>query len=351
MKKYLFLFLVIFSTNMYSQEKDKNSIDWLKQISSRISVNGYAQAGYTWQHKDGKDINTFDIKRTLLWAKADITDRWSFLFMHDFSSVVQEFYTDYRFSKGKELTVRVGQFKNSYSIENPLSPTKLELVNVCSQGVSYLAGCGSDPLFGIQYGRDLGMKIYGLLFNNHIYYELALMNGQGVNVKDKNNKKDVIARLDYRPTENIRIVASGQLGTGHAMASSIYNPEISIGEDYTRNRWSVGAEWKSRVNDVDYWKVRPSSIRGELLGGRDGKADSYGGYVTASIPLCKELDAIGSIDYFNYNKDLDMDQTNYTIGVQHWFHRQCRVQLQYTYSDSGYDANASLLQAQLQVAF
>jgi hypothetical protein len=59
--------------------------------------------------------------------------------MHDFSSVVQEFYTDYRFTGGKELSVRLGQFKNSYSMQNPLSPTKLDLIDCYSQSVLYLA--------------------------------------------------------------------------------------------------------------------------------------------------------------------------------------------------------------------
>ena len=47
--------------------------------------------------------------------------------MHDFNSVVQEFYTDYRVTKDNAMTVRFGQFKHSYTMENPLSPTMLEM--------------------------------------------------------------------------------------------------------------------------------------------------------------------------------------------------------------------------------
>jgi hypothetical protein len=116
--------------------------------------------------------------------------------------------------------------------------------------------------------------IYGDLFKNHLYYELAVMQGQGINIKDKNNKKDVIARLDIRPVENFRVVVSGQLGTGHAVATSKYNPDIKVGDDYKRNRWSAGAEWKSHVKGVDYWKNRAASVHGELLGGKDGDVKS-----------------------------------------------------------------------------
>ena len=210
-KKAILLTAVAFmSLTVAAQEQGKKKTievpDWVANLKERIELHGYGQAGYTWKRQDGKSTNTVDLKRTLFWAKARITDRWSFLFMHDFSSVVQEFYTDFRITNNNALTVRFGQFKNSYTLENPLSPTKMELIDVYSQGVTYLSGCGSDPLFGVQYGRDLGLMLYGNLFANHLYYELAVMQGQGINVKDKNNQKDVILRLDYRPVENWRIV-------------------------------------------------------------------------------------------------------------------------------------------------
>ena len=104
--------------------------DWMKDVSDRIQLHGYAQGGYTYTHLGGKNTNSFNIKRVLFWANAQITDRWSFLFMHDFSSVVQEFYTDFRITRNKALTVRLGQFKNCLSLENPLSPTAMEAIDV-----------------------------------------------------------------------------------------------------------------------------------------------------------------------------------------------------------------------------
>ena len=190
-----------------AQQKDSD-IDWMKDFTSRITLNGYAQGGWSYQDPNGQKTNAYNLKRTLLWAKARITDRWSFMFMHDFSSVVQEFYTDYRLSKGNELTVRLGQFKHSYTMENPMSPTQLELVDVYSQAVLYLAGEGPDPLNGVNYGRDMGLEVYGDLAKGVLHYELALMSGQGINRKDLNNQKDFIAKLELRPVDGFRVVAS-----------------------------------------------------------------------------------------------------------------------------------------------
>ena len=115
-----------------SEQGKKTELDWLKDVSDRVELHGYAQGGFNYTHQGGEDKGTFELKRILFWANAQITDRWSFLFMHDFSSVVQEFYTDYRFTNNKALTVRLGQFKNGVSLENPLSPTAMEAIDVYS---------------------------------------------------------------------------------------------------------------------------------------------------------------------------------------------------------------------------
>ena len=315
--------------------------DWTKNFTERIQFFGYAQGGYSWQDSNNSQVNDFNLKRTLLWAKARITDRWSFLFMHDFSSVVQEYYADYRVSNDKSLNVRLGQFKHSYTLENPLSPTQLELVDVYSQAVLFLAGEGPDPLNGVNYGRDMGLMVYGDVLDGHVHYELALMNGQGVNRRDGNNQKDVIARLEYKPVAGLRLVASGQKGTGHAEDEAAWNPGVKVGDDYRRDRLSIGGEWKSKG----------LSLRSEYLAGKDGKANSRGAYLTGCVTVAKNLDVVGSADYFDRNTKLDYKQTNATIGLQYWFYKKCRVQAQYTRCWRSFDTDYNWLQAQVQVAF
>ncbi len=323
-------------TDSVEQKKLKQLVE---TFADRFEFHGYAQAGYTYRDAEPTTTNTFDIKRVLFWAKVKVTDRWSFLFMHDFSSVVQEFYTDYRVHEA--FNVRFGQFKNSYSLENPLSPTKLELIECYSQAVLFLSGCGTDPLYGVQYGRDLGLMFYGTCLDNHFYYELALMNGQGINRKDGNKQKDIIARLDYRPIEGLRFVATAQRGEGHAIDSSAYNPEIKKGDNYRRDRLSIGAEY---INP----KFR---VRTEYLSGKDGKVNLWGYYCTVGLPLYKKLEAIASFDYFERNVSKDMDQTNYTAGLQYWFFNKCRAQVQYTRCCPFNIKDYNHVQVQMQVAF
>lgn len=322
--------------------------DWTRELVSRIQLHGYAQGGLNYSHKGGTDTNTFELKRVLFWANAQITDRWSFLFMHDFSSVVQEYYTDFRVTDNKALTIRLGQFKTGLSYENPLSPTSQEAIDVYSEGVTFLTGCGSDPLLGVQYGRDLGLSLFGETNDGKFRYELDIMNGQGINKKDGNAEKDFIGRLEWRPVKGMNIVATGQIGRGHAIAKSLYNPEIEIGQNYKRNRWTAGFDYKSKC----------LNLHGEYLEGRDGNAASRGAYVTGSVPLVQDkLDFVGSYDFFNFNTDLGMDQHKAIAGLQYWFYKKCRFQVQYiyksAYTENGqffYGANHGIM-CQMQIRF
>ena len=312
---------VLSSTAAMGQKSEE---DWLKDFSDRLQFHAYAQGGFNYTHKEGEDTQTFELKRILFWANAQITKRWSVLFMHDFSSVVQEFYTDYRFSNNKALTVRLGQFKNGLSYENPLSPTAMEAIDVYSEGVTYLTGCGSDPLLGVQYGRDLGLAVFGETNDGKLRYEVEVMNGQGINKKDGNKEKDFIGRLEYRPAKGLNLVATGQIGRGHAIAESVYNPDIHTGDNYKRNRWTAGFDYKSK----DF------NVHGEYLEGKDGSTTSRGAYVTGNVPLGKGIDLVGSYDFFNFNTDLDMDQHKVIAGLQYWFFRKCRLQVQYVYKSA-----------------
>ena len=276
-------------------------------------------------------------------AHGKITDRWTCDFMYDFynGGMLLEVYTDYRIFSG--LTARIGEFKVPYTIENELSPTTVELINCYSQSVCYLAGVsGSDKCYGMTSGRDIGMMIHGKLFHDFLQYKVAVMNGQGLNTKDKNSQKDVVGNLMIYPLEWLSVGGSFIRGTGHAIADSEYTG-IKTGENYAKKRWSAGGVvTTSRFN-----------LRTEYLGGKDRNVKSEGFYATGSVCFARSLDFIASFDYFNPNKAADFKQNNYIAGVQYWFYPRCRLQAQYTFCDKKGNGqkDSNLIQAQVQVRF
>lgn len=341
MKRILLSCLLLLSIHtLKAQDTRLNNV--VNTLKERITLAGYAQVGYTYDDAGEKASNTFDLKRAIFMARGKITDKWSCYFMYSFANTgkILEAYTEYRFLP--QLTARIGQFKTMYTIENPMSPCFVELINCYSQAVNYLAGInGSDPLYGSNSGRDMGILIYGDLFKKKLSYNLAVMNGQGINLKDKNNQKDIVGSLMVHPLDWLSVGGSFVKGKGCAVAASSVNPDIAIADSYTRNRWSAGATIQTK----------PVSLRTEYLAGKDGHVKSDGYYATASVHVLPKFDIVASYDYFNKDKAQDYKQSNYVAGVQWWFYPKCRLQAQYTYCDPHKGENSNLLQAQLQVRF
>ena len=167
------------------------------------------------------------------------------------------------------------------------------------------------------------------------------MNGQGINLKDKNNQKDIVGNLMLNPIKELSIGGSFIKGKGCAVATSSINPDIKVGDNYTRNRWSVGAKLTTK----------PLDLRTEYLAGKDGRIKSAGYYATASIHVLPKFDIIASYDYLNKDKASDIKQSNYIAGMQWWFYPKCRLQVQYTYCDRHLEEKSNLIQTQIQVRF
>ena len=334
---------------------------WAGAVGSRLKVTGYAQAGYNATlNEKVNNTNSFEMRRVILMVGANITPNFFAFFMHDFKSgSMQEYYMEYRMNKA--FNVRLGQSKKEFSMENPMSPTVLESIGPMSQGVFWLNGY--DPLISNGSGRDMGLLIYGDVLGGRLRYAAEVLNGGQINTSDKNNQKNFVGKLEYKFLPNLRIGVSGEIGHGYSVAYSPYNPDLydnvaKQGQTYRQNRWAFSGEWKSEKTGTDYYKNRCASVRGEVLGGMDGNVHSFGGYVSAAIPVYKQLDVVAMVDNYNYNTKKNYLQTNLMAGLQVWLHTKCRLQLQYTYcalssahrADIG-KTNCSEIDAQVQVAF
>ena len=354
MKKILLVLLfVAFGAMAYSQ----NSLLQLGDVQ-KISLHGFAQANYDYTSVNGTTSNDFNFKHVVLIADASLTDRLSFRLMTDMASpnnlylLLQEYYAQYNFAPW--LKVRMGQFKTPYTIENVMIPTLIGALNM-NESVRYMAGVVGDPLYGLMAGRDQGIMVMGDLLPDGdnrplMSYSIGLFNGAGVNQRDNNDNKDLVAMLNVMPLKDVQLSASCIVGRGTARADSPFSG-IVTGEEYTRNRWSVGVKAK-------FWRL---NVRGEWMGGVDGSTPMCGGYAELWIRTLPKLDVVLDIDYLNRNSDLSLEQqkaipsavqtTNYTVGLQYWIYRTCRIATQYVYSDSPTAPVTHLWATQVQMAF
>ena len=334
--------------NAFAQtSKDYHFSDVLNKLDEHLSVHGYAQGGYIYDDQATPD-NTFRIDRIVGFVNGKVTNKWDCYFMYSFSgdnkSHALELWTEYHFTPA--FNVKIGEFKTPFSIESPLSPTVLAF-NTMSQASNYLMGnTAADVKYGSNSGRDQGLQISGDLIpyndKNLLTYQLAIMNGQGINVSDKNNQKDLVWSLTFHPNQKLDLNVSSMKGKGYALANEY---EIKAGDNYTRNRASVGLEYKGD----------PFEVRTEYIYGKDGNHHSEGYYATAGYHVTPQFDLLASYDYFNKNKDIThQNEVDYKMGVQYWFYPRCRVQLQYTYKDRDNQLdqeNNNLVEALVQVRF
>ena len=339
--------LMMLGTGNICAQKSANSI--FNAIKERVSLSGYAQAGFSslWlptASSEKENYNTFDVKRITLRDNVAITDKWSVTFISDFAKRYTnlELYTSFRTCSG--FGIRLGQFKTAFSIENQLSPTTIETISCGSMATNFLAaGNGSDPLMGAQSGRDVGLEIYGDLFNEILGYRLGVLNGQGINTLDGSKHKTLEGSLTLRPIECLSFTGSFMSGKTAALNDApikINSKQIMAGDLYDRSRWSVGGMFRSKYFD----------LRSEYLEGKDDDMISKGFYVTGVGRLFKNLDIIGSYDFMDLYERQQVH--NITAGLQYWFFPKCRLQAQYVLSNpKGEYNNTHALLTQVQVAF
>ena len=324
---------------------------------SKLTLFGYAQTQFDMTKTGPETKNSFTMMRVILMANAELTRKLSFFLMIDAASTqaskhLHEYYAQYAFMP--ELKVRVGQFKTPYTLENIISPTLLGTVNL-NEGTRYMAGIAGDPLYGNYVGRDLGAMVTGDAIkarDGHYYlnYSLGVFNGAGMNLRDNNKHKDVAAMINILPTKNITLSGSFIIGKGNAQANDMFGT-IAEGTDYTRNRWSVGAE-------VNY---NPMKLRTEFMQGRNGDINNRAFYAELWCRVFRNFDVVLDYDYLNKNTSMSKEArdafpawtrtNNYMVGLQYWVYKACRISTQYIFSDRNTGPDTKAWITQFQIAF
>ena len=324
---------------------------------SKLTLFGYAQTQFDMTKTGAETKNSFSMTRIILMANAELTRKLSFFLMIDVASTqaakhLHEYFAQYAFMP--ELKVRIGQFKTPYTLENIISPTLLGTVNL-NEGTRYMAGIAGDPLYGNYVGRDLGAMITGDAIkarDGHYYlnYSLGVFNGAGMNLRDNNKHKDVAAMLNILPIKDITLSGSFIIGKGNAQVDDMFGT-IAQGTDYTRNRWSVGAE-------VNY---KPLKLRTEYMQGRNGDINNRAFYAELWCRLFRNFDVVLDFDYLDKNTSLSKEARdafpawtrthNYLVGLQYWVYKACRISTQYIYSNRNTGPDTKSWLTQFQIAF
>lgn len=294
-------------------------------------LSGYVQAGYEWS--DGS--SSFFIKRVRLDLWGALARTLDYRVQLEFASSPKIVDAYLHYKPFRQLNFKLGEYKIPFTIENTdYVPLKFELIEypLALQrlmgfaepiGGRYVGGAmqGGETLKDT--GRDMGLTLHGSFFpcgeRALLSYDVGVFNGAGINLRDNNRSKDVVARLTLRPVRGLTL--SGSWYGGEYGADCLERQRVSAGVCYDRGR---------------------GVVRGEWIGGRTGYAateeyaagtfDSSGWYVLGGVRLTPTLMPVVRYDtLLPDTASADSRQTNWTAGILWQPVRYLRCQLNYTY--------------------
>ena len=353
----LTLFILMVFSISYAQNNE-NKIQKIKNAfqSESFNLSGYGHIQYNISEypersfASGKANNSIDITRAFLFAsgKLGTDNQFGYMLIFDFgpNSKFYELYGEWLPSKA--INLRFGQFKVPFTIENPISLSRIETINP-SRSVSAMSGGSSDfnqfELDGrivSKTGRDAGLQLSGNLFPEDNFYRLeyytGLFNGTGMNTKDNNNHKDFVGTICFNPSKEFKFG-----GSVYAGKYPQFMQYYLLGNSLSTRRWTIGAEYKGAqfCSRVEYIQSNDGDLK------RNGY---YGMLLWKSVP--DEWEFVWKYDYYNndvlFNKNAIHD---ITLGVNYYFTYMSRIQLNYIYTDNQAVGKNNALAVQFQVFF
>ena len=306
-----------------------------------MRFSGYGQ--FLYRYTDVGDIrHNAEPRLVFLAMNGELTNNIKYYVLSEFvNPMIYEFYGEW--TPCVEFNIRAGQMKTPLSIENQFSNSVLDVIN-STRSISSLTGMSLDVLTprktSSSGGRDIGVRVSGDLLNNRLEYVVGIYQGAGINTSENNNNKDFSSSLYLKPIEELKIGGSAYFGEACYSMNNILPVESHV-----RNRWVLSSEY-----NADRFHARA-----EWLHGNDGGIKREGLYGTANwyfVP--KKMNVLAKIDCYNQNKDLDSKVTDYTAGVNYYFYKNCRLQVNYTYADYSEEwgaNNSNMVLGQLQFAF
>lgn len=294
-------------------------------------LSGYVQAGYEWSDES----SSFFIKRVRLDLRGALARTLDYRVQLEFASSPKIVDAYLHYKPFRQLNFKLGEYKIPFTIENTdYVPLKFELIEypLALQrlmgfaepiGGRYVGGAmqGGETLKDT--GRDMGLTLHGSFFpcgeRALLSYDVGVLNGAGINLRDNNRSKDVVARLTLRPVRGLTL--SGSWYGGEYGADCLERQRVSAGVCYDRGR---------------------GVVRGEWIGGRTGYAateeyaagtfDSSGWYVLGGVRLTPTLMPVVRYDtLLPDTASADSRQTNWTAGILWHPVKYLRCQLNYTY--------------------
>ena len=364
MKKGIILALMALTTVSASAQK-KQTIE-LPSWLSNVKLSGYGMIQYQYSGQKNAESNSFNIRMGRIALEGRIADDFYWKTQIQFNGNTSNLGSSPRmvdlfaeWQKFEYFKVKIGQFKNPFTFENPMHPIDQGFMGY-SQNVSKLAGFSDRAGEHASNGRDIGLQLQGDFLKNAngrnlLHYQIGVFNGQGTNTKDVDNQKNVIGGVWVMPVSGMRIGAFGwtgsyarkgerteivtvPFGTSFVVDRKITHPDYrklaqnryAFSFEYKKDGWTVRSEYihstgkafaKSITNFNDA-NAKDCNLNAKI----GDKAQGVYGLVIAplaQLPKNSRIDIKARYDMYQPNGKNNMQKTQYEAGLN--FHIGKRI--------------------------
>lgn len=344
--------------------KEKAAIElpaWVKNIK----FSGYGMLQYQGEDTEGAHTNSFNLRLARFILDGKIGD-------FDWRAQIQgtnvkgpgeptvqlvDLYAEWR--KFPEFKIRAGQFKRAFTYENPTNPITQGWY-AYAMVINNLSGFGDRTGEKSSGGRDIGIQFSGDLFPNAngrrlFHYQIGVYNGEGINEKDKDNRKDIIGGAWVMPISGLRIGAFGWTGT----RGNMLDPVTGVTRSVKKNRYAISAEY-----DKDEYTFRAEYLHSQGWGAakagnnvreidcsKGDKADGW--YVFGIVPVVKsKLHAKARYQTYRSQKEWATSKTMYEIGMNYYFTKNLQLNVEYgLVNDRSVHKNHNFVDVELDFRF
>ena len=323
-----------------TQEKSTIEVPaWVKNIK----FSGYGMLQYQGQDPEGNHSNTFNLRLARFILDGKIGD-------FDWRAQIQgtnatgpgqptvqlvDLYAEWR--KYPEFKIRAGQFKRAFTFENPTHPITQGWRGYADV-INKLSAFGDRTGEKSSGGRDIGIQFSGDLFPNAngrrlFHYQIGIYNGEGVNQKDMDNRKDIIAGAWIMPVKGLRVGAFGWTGSRGGMLDPVTNKKVSI----EKNRYALSIEYsqdeymfRSEYIHSQGWGAKsPGNNVREICYENGDKADGW--YVFGIVPLIKgKLHAKARYESYRNMATWASSVNQVECGLNYFFTKNLELHMEYS---------------------
>ena len=377
-------------TTASAQEKKSIQLPaWL----NNIKLSGYALTQYQYSGQKGAESNTFNIRMGRLALDGRIANDFYWKAQIQFNGNTSTLGSSPRmvdlfaeWQKYDFFKVKIGQFKNPFTFENPMNPIDQGFMGY-AQNVNKLAGFSDRAGGHASNGRDIGLQFQGDFLKNEngrnlLHYQVGVFNGQGINTKDVDNQKNVIGGIWVMPVKGMCIGAFGWTGSyarKGTWTDDEHGNQVIVGEkggqpeyasysgvrklsqnryafsfEYKANDWTVRSEYihstgmafAKSLNNFNDTDSKNCNVNGSI----GNKAQGVYALVIAPI-VSKKLYAKARYDMYENDGSTGSMKTQYEVGLNYNINKNFTILSEYAFVNDRNLSKHNYSMADVEVCF